>query len=94
MLEQVINIDRMEHTLALFGSFDENIKPVSYTHLLRQNLPRLHLPVSQNLLPHPLLKLRMKVALQIIVLLMITPVVEIGMVHGAGINYKSNQRIL
>ena len=26
MLEQVINIDRMEHTLALFGSFDENIK--------------------------------------------------------------------
>lgn len=26
MFEQIINIDRMEHTLALFGSFDENIK--------------------------------------------------------------------
>lgn len=26
MFEQIINIDRMEHTLALFGSFDENIR--------------------------------------------------------------------
>lgn len=28
MIEQVINIDRLEHTLALFGSFDSNIKIV------------------------------------------------------------------
>ncbi|MGN0551276.1 MAG: PhoH family protein [Acutalibacteraceae bacterium] len=26
MIEQIINIDRMEHAAALFGSFDENIK--------------------------------------------------------------------
>lgn len=26
MIEQIINIDRMEHMLALFGSFDENVK--------------------------------------------------------------------
>ncbi len=26
MAEQIINIDRMEHMLALFGSFDENVK--------------------------------------------------------------------
>lgn len=26
MIEQILNIDRMEHTLALFGSFDENVK--------------------------------------------------------------------
>ncbi|HHZ06631.1 MAG TPA: phosphate starvation-inducible protein PhoH [Clostridiales bacterium] len=26
MLEQIVNIDRMEHAVALFGSFDENIK--------------------------------------------------------------------
>ena len=26
MIEQIISIDRMEHTLALFGSFDSNIK--------------------------------------------------------------------
>ena len=26
MFEQTINIDRMEHAVALFGSFDENIK--------------------------------------------------------------------
>ena len=25
MIEQVINIDRMEHAVSLFGSFDENI---------------------------------------------------------------------
>ena len=25
-MEQIINIDRMEHAVALFGSFDENIK--------------------------------------------------------------------
>lgn len=25
-LEQIVNIDRMEHAMALFGSFDENIK--------------------------------------------------------------------
>ncbi|MFA9380499.1 MAG: PhoH family protein [Acetanaerobacterium sp.] len=28
MIEQVINIDRLEHTFALFGSFDSNIKIV------------------------------------------------------------------
>ncbi len=26
MIEQIVNIDRMEHMLALFGSFDENVK--------------------------------------------------------------------
>ena len=26
MIEQLINIDRMEDAVALFGSFDENIK--------------------------------------------------------------------
>ncbi len=26
MIEQIVNIDRMEHTVALFGNFDENIK--------------------------------------------------------------------
>ena len=26
MVEQLINIDRMEHALALFGSFDENVR--------------------------------------------------------------------
>ena len=26
MFEQIINVDRMEHTVSLFGSFDENIK--------------------------------------------------------------------
>lgn len=26
MIEQLVNIDRMEHALALFGSFDENVK--------------------------------------------------------------------
>ena len=28
MTEQLINIDRMEYTLALFGSFDENVKEI------------------------------------------------------------------
>ncbi len=26
MIEQLVNIDRMEHALALFGSFDENVR--------------------------------------------------------------------
>ena len=26
MFEQIINVDRMEHAVSLFGSFDENIK--------------------------------------------------------------------
>ena len=26
MFEQIINIERMEHAVSLFGSFDENIK--------------------------------------------------------------------
>ena len=28
ILEQIISIDRMEHAVALFGSFDENIKMI------------------------------------------------------------------
>ena len=27
-MEQIISIDRMEHAVALFGSFDENIKMI------------------------------------------------------------------
>ncbi|MGI6264883.1 MAG: KH domain-containing protein, partial [Acutalibacteraceae bacterium] len=26
MFEQIINVDRMEHAVSLFGSFDENIR--------------------------------------------------------------------
>ena len=26
MLEQVLNLDRMEQVISLFGSFDENVK--------------------------------------------------------------------
>ena len=32
MAEQIINIDRMEQTLALFGSFDENIKTIEHRY--------------------------------------------------------------
>ena len=28
MIEQLVNLDRMEHALALFGSFDENMRPI------------------------------------------------------------------
>ena len=29
MAEQIINIDRLEHTIELFGNFDENAKLIS-----------------------------------------------------------------
>lgn len=32
MAEQTINIDRMEHALALFGNFDENIKLIEHAY--------------------------------------------------------------
>ncbi|MCI9575663.1 MAG: phosphate starvation-inducible protein PhoH [Clostridiales bacterium] len=35
MFEQKINIDRMEHALALFGSFDENIKLIEQEYQVR-----------------------------------------------------------
>lgn len=35
ILEQVINIDRMEHAVALFGSFDENIKMIESEYNIR-----------------------------------------------------------
>ena len=28
MIEQLVNVERMEHTLALFGSFDTNVKMI------------------------------------------------------------------
>lgn len=34
-MEQVINIDRMEHAVALFGSFDENIKMIESEYNIR-----------------------------------------------------------
>lgn len=35
MFEQKINIDRMEHAVALFGSFDENIKIIESEYQVR-----------------------------------------------------------
>ena len=35
MFEQTINIDRMEHAVALFGSFDENIKLIENEYGVR-----------------------------------------------------------
>ena len=32
MIEQLINVERMEHTLALFGSFDANVKLIEETY--------------------------------------------------------------
>ena len=34
MIEQVINIDRLEHTFALFGSFDANIRIIEQEFLV------------------------------------------------------------
>ncbi len=34
-MEQIINIDRMEHAVALFGSFDENIKLIEHEFSIR-----------------------------------------------------------
>ena len=32
MFEQIVNIDRMEHAVSLFGSFDENIKKIEHEY--------------------------------------------------------------
>ena len=34
MFEQIISVDRMEHAVSLFGSFDENVKLIEALKIL------------------------------------------------------------
>ena len=34
MVEQIVNIDRMEQAVALFGTFDENIKLIQNEYMV------------------------------------------------------------
>ena len=45
-MEQVINIDRIEHAVALFGSFDENIKLIELEFSVKVNVRDSQLKIS------------------------------------------------
>lgn len=45
-MEQIINIDRMEHAIALFGSFDENIKLIESEFIVRVTARDSELKIS------------------------------------------------
>ncbi len=45
-MEQVINIDRLEHAVALFGSFDENIKLIEQELSVKVNVRDSQLKIS------------------------------------------------
>lgn len=45
-MEQVINIDRIEHAVALFGSFDENIKLIELEFCVKVNVRDSQLKIS------------------------------------------------
>ncbi len=45
-MEQIINIDRMEHAVALFGSFDENIKIIEFEFSVRIVMRESELKIS------------------------------------------------
>ena len=45
-MEQVINIDRIEHAVALFGSFDENIKLIEQELSVKVNVRDSQLKIS------------------------------------------------
>lgn len=46
MIEQMINIDRMEHTLALFGSFDANVRLIEDAYSVSVTLRGTDIKVS------------------------------------------------
>ena len=46
MFEQTINIDRMEHAVALFGTFDENIKIIQNEYLVSVTVRGSELKIS------------------------------------------------
>ena len=45
-MEQIISIDRMEHAVALFGSFDENIKLIEHEFSVRVTARDSELKIS------------------------------------------------
>ena len=45
-MEQIISIDRMEHAVALFGSFDENIKLIESEFSVRVRARDSELKIS------------------------------------------------
>lgn len=47
-MEQIINIDRMEHAVALFGSFDENVKIIEEEFSVRIVMRESELKISGN----------------------------------------------